>query len=105
MIGQACARLAVPRHCHACRVLAIGAGTEAGAFNPYTLEGNLLVDGVLASSHSEWVLDPAFEAVGLGRWLPLAYQVSYRRDSNAFSLRTVQTVCRQICARSPGRAD
>ena len=31
--------------------------TKAGLFNPYTLSGSIVVDGVAASCHSSWILD------------------------------------------------
>ena len=31
--------------------------TKSGLFNPYTLSGSIVVDGVAASCHSSWILD------------------------------------------------
>lgn len=56
-------------------MVAIELEHDWGAYNPYTLEGNLIVDGVLASSHSDWLLDPLMDALGLTHWLPATYQV------------------------------
>jgi hypothetical protein len=47
---------------------------KRGLYNPYTMGGTIVVDGVVASSHSEWFLDNALEALGLVRWLPVVYQ-------------------------------
>lgn len=45
-----------------------------GLFNPYTMSGRILVNNVSVSVHSEWILDPVFDAVGLTNWLPQVYQ-------------------------------
>jgi hypothetical protein len=39
--------------------------TLEGLYNPYTLSGTILVNGVAASSHSYWFADAAFDALGL----------------------------------------
>jgi len=36
--------------------------TAVGLYNPYLVSGGLFVDGVLASSHSSWFLEPYLEA-------------------------------------------
>jgi len=46
-----------------------------GLFNPYTMNGRILVNNVSVSVHSEWVLDPIFDALGLTSWLPQVYQI------------------------------
>jgi Hint module len=38
---------------------------DRGLFNPYTLGGSLIVDGVLASCHSSWALDGVFYWLGI----------------------------------------
>lgn len=55
------------------RVIDIALAQDKGLFNPYTLGGTIVVDGVLASAHSSWVLDGLFTALGLD--IPSAYQV------------------------------
>lgn len=45
-----------------------------GLYNPLTLGGTIIIDGVATSVHSEWFLDPLFEKLGLVAWLPAAYQ-------------------------------
>ncbi|KAF6250437.1 hypothetical protein COO60DRAFT_1465450 [Scenedesmus sp. NREL 46B-D3] len=46
-----------------------------GLYNPYSLSGTILVNGVVASSHSYWFADAAFDALGLpAAWLPGLYQ-------------------------------
>ena len=44
-----------------------------GRYNPYTLGGKIVVDGVLASAHSAWFLD-SITPVGLKKHLPKIYQ-------------------------------
>jgi len=38
-------------------VTTVSSRTEVGAFNPLTLSGTIVVDGVVASAHSNWFLD------------------------------------------------
>lgn len=45
----------------------------AGVYNPYTESGNIIVDGVVASAHSEWFLD-AVVPVSMLPYLPAIYQ-------------------------------
>ena len=56
-------------------VISVALAQDQGLFNPYTLGGTIVVDGVLASAHSSWVLDGLFTALGLD--IPTAYQVVY----------------------------
>merc|ERR1711966_279148 len=48
---------------------------KRGISNPFTLHGELVVNGVVASSHSEWFLDSIAESLGLVHLLPSAYQL------------------------------
>lgn len=48
-----------------------------GLYNPFTREGNIIVDGILASSHSSWFLDDLVNDVGgpaYLQYLPTIYQ-------------------------------
>ncbi|KAI8462767.1 MAG: hint module-domain-containing protein [Monoraphidium minutum] len=47
---------------------------RAGLFNPYTLGGSIVVDGVLASAHSGWLVDGAAAALGASHRLPAFFQ-------------------------------
>lgn len=47
-----------------------------GAFNPYTLGGTLLANGVVASAHSDWLLDDICPKRFLGK-LPAIYQAAF----------------------------
>ncbi|EFJ27773.1 hypothetical protein SELMODRAFT_412024 [Selaginella moellendorffii] len=47
---------------------------KLGLYNPLTLSGSIMVNNVLASTHSEWFLDSIFDAVGATEYLPYAYQ-------------------------------
>ena len=57
------------------RIVSVALAQDQGLFNPYTLGGTIVVDGVVASAHSSWVLDGLFAALGLD--IPAAYQVIY----------------------------
>ena len=46
-----------------------------GLYNPFTLQGTIVVDDVVASVHSEWFLDDLFDSIGVTDLLPHAYQV------------------------------
>lgn len=55
-------------------VVSVGCTTMDGLYNPYTLGGSIIVNGVVASSHSWWFADAAFDAWGLPlQWLPALY--------------------------------
>ena len=45
---------------------------DQGLFNPYTLEGTIIVDNVAASVHSSSALDALFNALGVS--IPTGYQ-------------------------------
>jgi hypothetical protein len=47
----------------------------AGLFNPYTLSGSIVVDGVAASCHSSSALDGIFELMGIS--IPGGYQAAF----------------------------
>jgi hypothetical protein len=46
---------------------------ERGLYNPFIRSGNLIVDGVVASPHSEWILDQ-FTSIPRD-WLPFFYEL------------------------------
>jgi desert hedgehog protein len=48
---------------------------KAGLYNPFTLGGTIIVNGMVVSTHSEWFLDAAFDFLGWEYWLPAAYQM------------------------------
>jgi hypothetical protein len=52
------------------RVAGIAREVEYGAFNPLTLTGTIVVDGVVASAHSDWFLDGIVSADAQARGLP-----------------------------------
>ena len=49
--------------------------TREGLFAPVTTSGVVIVDGVVASSYSDWILDPLFDAFGLAHKLPAAMHI------------------------------
>jgi len=57
----------------ASQVYAIERVVLKGAFNPYTISGNIIVDDVVASAHSQWFLDEAVPR-SMTRYLPAIYQ-------------------------------
>lgn len=58
------------------QVLSVSTEMATGLYNPFTLAGPIVVDGVVASSHSEWALDGVLEAIAPGalKHLPMVYQ-------------------------------
>lgn len=77
--------LAAKGQVEADRVVGVALAPARGLFNPYTLGGTIVVDGVLASAHSSSFLDGLF--AGLGLDIPTAYQVisDWPRPIYAFS--------------------
>lgn len=57
------------------RVSSIAKVEKRGLYNPFSLGGNIVVNGVVASCHSDWFLDSLFQALGLLHWLPATYQM------------------------------
>lgn len=57
------------------RVADVTLASSMGLYNPYTLAGSIVVDGVQASCHSSWVLDGLFRALGIP--LPAGYQAAF----------------------------
>lgn len=55
----------------------VGVSAEQGLFNPYTMGGLIVVDGVVASAHSRWVFDGIMDAVGLTHKIPALYQALF----------------------------
>lgn len=56
------------------RVVTIQEVVKEGLWAPYTAAGNIVVDGVVASVHSEWILDPLLDFFGRPDLLPKLYQ-------------------------------
>ncbi|KXZ44122.1 hypothetical protein GPECTOR_73g643 [Gonium pectorale] len=54
-------------------VISVTTVVRPGLYNPFTLGGRIVVDGVLASAHSDWFLDPLVPAAAR-RFLPAVYQ-------------------------------
>mmetsp|Transcript_17443 Transcript_17443/g.24400 ORF Transcript_17443/g.24400 Transcript_17443/m.24400 type:complete len:372 (+) Transcript_17443:567-1682(+) len=50
---------------------------DKGLFNPYTTRGNIVVDGVLASCHSDWILDDMLPSL-LSNHLPSFYNWCFK---------------------------
>jgi Hint module len=57
-----------------CRPPQVSTVNKAGLYNPYTMSGEIVVNGMLASCHSDWVLDPIMPA-RYAHLLPAIYQV------------------------------
>ena len=58
------------------RVVDIKLVRSQGLYNPFTMDGDILVDGVLASAHSEWFLDSTARHLGMTSLLPSVYQAT-----------------------------
>ena len=48
-----------------------------GLFNPYTMGGAIVVDGVVASAHSGWLIDGAAARLRAGHLLPAFFQAAF----------------------------
>ena len=57
------------------KVARVALAEHAGLFNPYTLSGTIVVDGVAASVHSSSFADAAFAALGVS--IPAGYQALF----------------------------
>lgn len=57
------------------RVVEKSTVVKQGLWNPYTATGTIVVGGLAASVHSEWLLDGLLESVGHTELLPALYQV------------------------------
>ena len=57
-------------------VKAVAVVSKPGLWAPYTRQGTIVVDGVIASVHSDWILDGLLERLGRPDLLPAIYQVS-----------------------------
>lgn len=55
------------------KIVNISRVESTGLFNPYTLSGTLVVNNVVSSSHSDWILDNFLPAAYVP-WLPSIYQ-------------------------------
>jgi len=60
-------------------VVQITSSTEQGIFSPWTMSGNLIVDGVLASMHSKWVGEET-----VMHYLPKRYHPANLNEMAAF---------------------
>lgn len=58
------------------QVLGLSQESALGAYNPYTLSGSIVVDGVVASSHSDWIFDDIVPA-SWSQYLPYLYQALF----------------------------
>ena len=56
-------------------VVSVSSETSRGLYNPYTLSGRIVVDGVLASCHSSWLFDGVFNTFGIP--LSTGYQILF----------------------------
>ncbi len=56
-------------------ILELDVVEDKGLFNPYTLGGTIVVDGVIVSVHSSSLLDGLFERLGIN--VPAGYQASF----------------------------
>lgn len=66
-------------------VVGISEVRKEGLWNPYTTGGSIVVNGVAASVHSEWILDSVLDVLGLTQYLPALYQVSHAPPLNPVS--------------------
>ena len=65
-------------------VVSVATSLQRGLYNPYTLSGSIVVDGVVASCHSSWILDgllPPRVAAEVYQRLFVVPRLAYRRES------------------------
>lgn len=72
--------------------------------SPWLQAGPIVVDGVVASSHSEWALDGVLEAIAPGalKHLPMVYQVSTDGCSNGLPGTAMWIATLAICSQPYG---
>lgn len=68
-------------HATAYTVMETAMVSKQGLWAPYTSYGTIVVNGVVASVHSEWILDGFLELIGRPDLLPLLYQVQHQSSS------------------------
>lgn len=81
--------LVLPAGAAAARAVAVesvAAVTKAGLFAPVTASGTVVVGGVVASTYSDWVLDPLFDALGAPHKLPAAMHAVHAPLRLAYAL-------------------
>jgi hypothetical protein len=74
-------------------VMSVSSEAVQGLFNPFTPAGTLVVNGVVASVHSEWFLDRLMDRLGAEHLLPAVYQVGLfklRVDTASLQVSTVR---------------
>lgn len=67
------------------QVTRVSSRIKQGLFNPFTLSGTIVVNGVVASVHSEWLLDDLVTSPEYSRYLPIFYQVCEMSKRNGRS--------------------
>ena len=55
-------------------VISVSEVSSVGVFNPFVFGADLIVDGVVASPHSDWILDSIVPGFAI-KWLPLVYEI------------------------------
>lgn len=55
----------------------VSVAEKQGLFNPYTMGGMIVVDGVVASAHSSWLFDSLMDGLGLTHKIPALYQALF----------------------------
>lgn len=68
---------AAPGKLRVAEVRGIESVRRQGLFNPYTMGGSIVVDGVLASSHSSWLIDGVAQRLGAAHLLPAVFQALF----------------------------
>lgn len=58
------------------KVLVVSEKRETGIYNPYTLSGAIVVNGAVASAHSDWILDDVVPE-SWTQYLPYVYQAFF----------------------------
>jgi len=78
------------------RVASVTFTTKTGVYNPFTMDGSIVVNGIVASSHSDWFLDGIAQAMGVTSMLPSIYQATLLPARGLYHLVGPQVARREL---------
>jgi len=74
----------------------VSVSEKRGIYNPFTLSGSIVVNGVVASSHSDWFLDEIAEKYGWTTMLPDIYQAVLMPARGLYHLMGAEVARREL---------